>query len=138
MRIIAIIIFFYLSQSLSAFAIHSFNHIYSIFGGHHDSSKKAIFYNPISLEQKKKINSIAANYLRQPHYDYAFFGMRCGAADYEILAQLDIVKSYGIPTTSRKIFYPKKLRKRLFKKAKINAWRVDQFEGTKRRKWEND
>lgn len=64
--------------------------------------------------------------------------MRCGSSTYEILAQLGILKSYSHKKTVRKIFYPRKLRKRLFKKAKKNNWTVSREEGIDTRKWEKD
>ena len=100
--------------------------------------KKAIVYVPITNDQKKLFDSISAAYVVQTPYDYAFFGMRCGAATYEILGQLNILPKYSNGHTSRMIFYPKKLRKRLFKMAKANGWKVEHFEGAKKRKWEKD
>ena len=122
----------------SAFAIHSVTGFYSIFGGHPDSVKKAIFYVPVTAQQKSRADSISVSYRQQTPYDYAFFGMRCGAAAYDILAQLEVVKEYKITKTSWKIFYPKKVRKRLLKKAKTNAWKVEITKGSTRRKWEKD
>ena len=64
--------------------------------------------------------------------------MRCGAAAIEILGQLNILPAYSKKKTYRKIFYPKKLRKRLFKKAKKNNWLITRMHGSKKRKWEKD
>jgi hypothetical protein len=64
--------------------------------------------------------------------------MRCGAAAYDILGQLDVLTSYSYRKTYRKIFYPKKLRKRLFKKAKEYAWKVVRQDSSIKRKWEKD
>lgn len=105
----------------SMYAVHDSSSFYSILGGHPDSVKKIVVIIPISLQQKNAFDSIAACYLKQTPYDYALFGMRCGAASYEILAQLGIMKRYSYRKTYRKIFYPKKLRKRLLKKAKKMA-----------------
>lgn len=122
----------------SRYKIHDEDGFYSILGGTADSTKKAIVYVPIDARQKQLFDSISAAYLAQTPYDYALFGMRCGAATYDILGQLDILPYYSTSKTYKKIFYPKKLRKRLFKKAEENGWKVERVEGTERRKWERD
>jgi hypothetical protein len=122
----------------SEYTIDSKEDFYHYFGDRTDSSKYAIIHIPITSAQKRMFDSIAAQYLRQTPYDYAFWGMRCGAASYEILGQLGVLKKYGHHKTYRKIFYPKKLRKRLLKKARKHNWFIERQEGTHRRKWEKD
>lgn len=122
----------------STYALHSDNSFYAILGGHPDSVKKAIVYIPVTLQQKQQFDSIATAYLTQTPYDYALFGMRCGAATYEVLGQLNILPRYKNSKTYKKIFYPKKLRKRLFKKAGNNGWLIVRQDGSRRRKWERD
>jgi len=100
--------------------------------------KKASVIIPISFKQKEKLDSIVIAYSKETPYDYAFWGMRCASATYDILAQIDIVKEYSYRKTFRKIFYPKKLRKMLFKLAKKNKWLITREEGTHRRKWEKN
>ncbi|WP_460553299.1 hypothetical protein [Ferruginibacter profundus] len=122
----------------SHYAIHSQNDFYGILGGNPDSVKRTIVYIPVSRQQKQSFDSIAAVYIKQTPYDYALAGMRCGAAAYEILAQLNILPAYSYSKTYRKILYPKKLRKRLFKKARANGWTMLQYNGSSTRKWEKD
>lgn len=122
----------------SSYAVHSAHSFYGILGGQPDSVKKAIVYIPVSRQQKQQFDSIAAAYLAQTPYDYALFGMRCGAASYEILGQLNILPRYPNSKTYKKIFYPKKLRKRLFRKAGQNGWTIVRENGSDRRKWERD
>ena len=122
----------------SSFVEHNYNGFYGIFGGKAEDMKKAIIYIPITLAQKQKYDSLSLTYLQNTPYDYAFWGMRCGAATHDILGKLGIMPSYSHSKTIRKVFYPKKLRKRLLKKAKKNNWLVESQEGTKRRKWEKD
>ena len=122
----------------SKYTVHSYQGFYSILGGNPDSVKKAVVYIPVTLEKKHKFDSITQVYLKKSPYDYAFIGMRCGAAAYEILGQLNILPAYSKKKTYRKIFYPKKLRKRLFKKAKKNNWLIVRMHGSKKRKWEKD
>lgn len=122
----------------SMFAEHNSKSFYEILGGISDSVKRAVVFIPVSKEQKQKFDSLGAVYLKQTPYDYALFGMRCGAAAYEILAQLNILPGYSIEKTSREIFVPKKLRKRLFKKAEANNWIVYKQNGSAKRIWEED
>ena len=121
-----------------AFFLHSFENFYAILGGNSDSVKKAIVYIPITVKQKQKFDSIASAYLKQTPYDYALFGMRCGAATYDILAQLNILINYKYSKTYKKIFYPKKLRKILFKKAKENGWTIIRNKSSDKRRWKKD
>ncbi len=122
----------------SGFVEFPVNSFYSIFGGEPDSMKKAVVYIPITMEQKQRFDSIASLYVKQAPYDYAVFGMRCGAAAYDILGQLNILPVYSHTRTYKKIFYPKKLRKRLFKKANKNHWTIVSEDGSGKRRWERD
>jgi hypothetical protein len=122
----------------SAYAIHTENGFYNILGNTSDSVKGAIIRIPITQLQIERFDSITVAYLKQTPYDYAFLGMRCGSASYEILSQLKIVPSYPNRKTFRKIFYPKKLRSILLKKAIVNGWKIEYYEGSFKRKWEKD
>jgi hypothetical protein len=122
----------------SAYTTHTVNDFYSIFGGNTDSVKKTIIYIPITKQQRQKFDSIANVYLKQTPYDYAFIGMRCGGAAHDILGQLNIMPNYSYTKTYKKIFYPKKLRKRLLKKAVVNGWKIIKQDGSIKRKWEKD
>jgi len=66
------------------------------------------------------------------------FGMRCAASTYEILAQIGLLPQYSHFKTYMKIFYPRRLRKRLLAKAEQNNWTITRYEGTPKRKWERD
>jgi len=122
----------------SAYVVHSVRNFYSIMGSNADSVKMAVVYIPIDHKQKLLFDSISTCYLQQTPYDYAFIGMRCGAAAYDILSQLHILHRYSLNAIYKKIFYPKKLRERLFRKAAANRWLIVKREGSKRRKWEQD
>lgn len=126
------------SDRHSLYAVHSASSFYAILGSDPKDVKYAIVYVPVTEQQKQKFDSISAAYLQQTPYDYALLGMRCGAAVYEILAQLNVLPEYSIKKTSLKIFYPKKLRKRLFHMAERNGWTVINQNGSSRRKWEKD
>jgi len=122
----------------STFAVHSLNNFWSILGGDADEVKKATVIIPISEKQKNILDSIYKIYMWSTPYDYAFIGMRCGSAAYDILGQMGIVKYYTYRKTWKKIFYPKKLRRIILEKAKINHWKVIRADGVKTRIWERD
>ncbi|MCE3283597.1 MAG: hypothetical protein K0Q66_2334 [Chitinophagaceae bacterium] len=121
------------------YVVDSVRHFYSRLGGQHpDSAKKAIIVIPVTTQQKLRFDSIAAKYLDDAPYDYAFIGMRCGAATYEILAQLGIVERLSLLETVIAVPYPKKLRRQLLIEAAARGWTVVREEGTTRRRWEGD
>lgn len=105
--------------------------------GRVDSVKSTVYKIPITTEQKQKFKSISEAYLKETPYDYALFGVRCGSSTYEIMEQLGLLKSIGIRKTPvYRIFYPRKLRKRVRKKAKKEGWIRIRKEGVITRKWE--
>jgi len=122
----------------SRFVTHNFNDFYSIFGGRPDSVKSVIFYIPIKNEDAALLDSISKLYLAATPYDYAFIGMRCAAAAYDLTSHVGITKKLPRKRMYFKIFYPKKLRKKLFKLAKKNGWKYETKKGSIRRIWESD
>ena len=110
----------------------------SILGGDCKKVKTLTILIPIKPEQFQKLDSISKAYLIESPYDYAFLGMRCGAASYDLLAQLGIVPKYSRKKTSFKIFYPKILRRQLLQKAEANGWQLIRQEGSNHRVWERD
>ncbi len=122
----------------SAFVTHDKRGFYGILGGTIDSVKRLCVYIPVSLNEAKLFDSIYQSYRDSTPYDYAFFGMRCGASSYEILSQIGILERYSNMKTVCNIFYPKKLRKKLLKLTIRNNWQIKRSTGTKNRKWEKD
>ncbi len=108
------------------------------FGCPEERVKKGTVIIPVTPQQKQRFDSIANSYLLNSPYDYALFGMRCASATYDILSQIGVVERYSLKTTYMKIFYPKKLRLKLYAKAKEMGWAVVKQEGTSTRKWEQD
>lgn len=113
----------------SKFAIRTTEGFWEIFGGTSETVKKATVIIPITKQQKQKLDNITNAYTTHTPYDYAFIGMRCGSATYDILAQLGILRQYSFRKTYLKIFYPKKLRKRIFKIAYEQNWTIIKQEG---------
>ena len=120
------------------FNVHSIKSFYAILGGNPDSVKKAVVIVPLTILQKQLMDSLVVNYRRQSPYDYALVGMRCAAATYDILAQLGILKHLSFRKTYLNIFFPRKLRKRLFKKARKSNWAIERQVGSPKRKWDKD
>jgi len=122
----------------SAYKIETADEFWSVMKTKEDSIKKTTIIVPLTSQQKRKIDSITSAYAKEVPYCYAVFGMRCGASTYEILAQLGMLPQYPHFKTYMKIFYPRRLRKRLFSKAEQNNWIIIRKEGTPKRKWERD
>ncbi len=122
----------------SCYILSSPSKFNSILGGDCKKVKTLTILIPVEQEQVQKLDSLSKAYLTESPYDYAFLGMRCGAASYDVLAQLGIVTKYSHKKTSLKIFYPKILRRQLLQKAEENGWQMIRQEGSKHRVWESD
>jgi hypothetical protein len=122
----------------STYKIETAGEFWNVMETKEDSIKTATIAVPISPKQKQKFDSITTTYAKEVPYCYAVFGMRCGACTYDILAQMDLFPRYSQFRTSMKIFYPRRLRKRLLAKAEQHNWTIIQKEGTPKRKWERD
>lgn len=101
-------------------------------------NKTVTFIIPITQQQYLDIKRIHKTYCDTSPYDYAFFGMRCASTTQDILGQIAVVKKKKRVGNIVTTFYPKKLRKRLFKLAKKNNYQVIKNEGRLSRKWESD
>ncbi|MCC6370557.1 MAG: hypothetical protein IT236_06115 [Bacteroidia bacterium] len=122
----------------SKFSIHDSITFYAIMSGKEDTVKKTVIVMRITQGQKYRLDSIVNVYRRRAPYDYAFFGMRCGAAAAEILGQLGITQKTGFTKTWMHTFYPRKLRRRLERAAEKNHYTVIKSQGNVRRRWEKD
>jgi hypothetical protein len=101
-------------------------------------TKVVTFYIPISNEGYNKLISIVSDYCSSTPYDYAFIGMRCAAAAQDVLSQIGVVEPRSRFVNIFTTFYPKKLRKRMFKLAEKKHYKIEKQEGRKSRKWEKD
>lgn len=122
----------------SIYKIETEEEFWNVMKTKEDSIKRTTIIIPVSQQQKQKFDSITSNYLKQVPYCYAFFGMRCGASTYDILAKIGFFPQYSRFKTCMKIFYPRRLRKRLLTKAEQNNWTIIRKNGTPKRKWERD
>lgn len=109
---------------------------YNYFSSGTDRLQCTVITIPVSAAQKIRFDSISNEYLLATPYDYAFLGMRCAAASYNLLAHAGVVKMRPVRRTYKTIFYPKILRKKLLRKARKNHWAVTTQTGSNKRKWE--
>lgn len=78
------------------------------------------------------------NYSEQAPYDYAFFGMRCASSAHNLLADTSLFAPSGKLKSILSYPYPRRLRKKLLKKALRENWKVSKSEGSGEMIWETD
>lgn len=122
----------------SHYAKHSIADFWKTFASDSNKVTRCSFIIPIDSAQKALLDSIYNAYTSETPYDYAFIGMRCAAAASDVLAKLGILREKGRRATYLRFFYPKILRKKLFRLAKRNKWHIIRHEGVETRIWEND
>ena len=103
-----------------------------------NDNKRSVVCIPITAEQKTALAQVFQQWGTQTPYDYAIFGMRCAAATYDVLSEAGIVKPLRNENNIIRHFYPKLLRKRIYKWAKEKGWPIRYYEGKVSRKWESD
>ncbi|MCW3072121.1 MAG: hypothetical protein JWO44_2011 [Bacteroidetes bacterium] len=103
-----------------------------------DNQKVTTFIIPVTAEQHDQLLLLVSDYCSKVPYDYAFFGMRCAAASQDVLGKIGVVKPRGRLSNIYSTFYPKKLRRRMFRLAKEKHYKVISREGRTTRKWESD
>lgn len=102
------------------------------------TKKYAIVEIPITDMQYQHLKVIVAGYLKNSPYDYAFFGMRCASATYDVLSQIGILKKKSYLGNVFSNFYPRLLRRKILRLAKENKYKVIRLKGSKSREWEDD
>lgn len=102
------------------------------------TSKTVTFIIPLTNDQYNKIKLINQNYCKTTPYDYAFFGMRCANSTQDILGQIGVLKKKTRFLNVLTTFYPKKLRKRIFKVSKKKNYKIIKQSGRETRRWERD
>lgn len=120
------------------FKLQSINDFYNELAGNLDSLKKTIISISIDCKSKHLLDSVTQSYLKNTPYDYAFLGMRCSSACYDILGQIGLVYTYPKWQLWYRIFYQKILRKKILKYSEKNKWIIEKYIGTIRRIWEKD
>lgn len=127
----------------SCFKVYSERRMWNVLGNYYDnidSLRRAVFVVPITAAQKHTLDSLAQTYTSTTPYDYAFLGMRCASATYDVLRIAGIVTEcrhniwYNVFTTQdfRWLLYREYLRN------KENGWRLYTCKGSTSRKWDKD
>jgi hypothetical protein len=127
-------IFPHKKNKLSGYVIENYSQFAS------DTSGFKVTSITFNLTDSEYVNlkKIKQDYLSSTPYDYAFFGMRCAAAAYDVLSHADIVKKRSEFFNVFVNFYPKLMRKRMLKYARKNKLNVIMKKGRVGRKWEKD
>jgi len=103
------------------------------------ADKKYItFLIPISEEQYIHLKAILSSNIDESPYDYAFFGMRCASATYDVLSQIGIFQPQSRAKMIASNFYPRMFRRKMTELARKNGYTVVRVKGRKTRIWEND
>jgi len=103
------------------------------------AGKKYItFLVPLTQDQYIKLRSILMAYIDTPPYDYAFFGMRCASATYDVLSQIGLFKSVSRGQMIISNFYPRLFRRKMMELAHKNGYSIIRIKGRKSRIWEKD
>ncbi len=100
--------------------------------------KYAIVQIPISDAQYLLLHTILAEYIKNPPYDYAFFGMRCASATYDVLSQIGLLEQKTYCRNIKSNFYPKLFRRKILRLAKKHGYKITRLKGRKTRQWEED
>jgi hypothetical protein len=102
------------------------------------SKKVVVFMVPLSEEQYAKLRNLLMQYIEDAPYDYAFFGMRCASATYDVLSQIGLFKPLPRFQNIVSNFYPKRFRAKMFRLAQENHYTVISHKGRLTRIWEED
>lgn len=117
------------------FAVRNREGFWGYFGLPSDSLRRTTVTIPISDEQSKRLGNLVWGYAQRSPYDYAFFGMRCTSASYDLLMESGILKKHARHSIVLRYFYPRKLRKHLLRLANEQGWEVWESAGGARRRW---
>jgi hypothetical protein len=103
------------------------------------SDKKYItFLVPLTEDQYLRLKSILMANIDNPPYDYAFLGMRCASAAYDVLSQIGLFELKSRTANILSNFYPRLFRRKMFELARKNDYTVMRIKGRKTRIWEGD
>ena len=100
--------------------------------------KYTTFTIPVSRQQYDSLKKLMVEYALTTPYDYAFIGMRCASATWDILAQAGILQTHSKSWMILRCFYPKLFRNKLFKQQKEMHIDIHRQPGRDSRKWEMD
>jgi hypothetical protein len=93
---------------------------------------------PVDNEKLVRLNRILEEFHRKTPYDYAVFGMRCGASTYQILCVIGIFPPASRFEAMLRIPYPGILRRKLLRIAGAKNFRIYNQAGKDTRIWAKD
>lgn len=102
------------------------------------TKKVVVFLVPLTGEQYNQLRAILMEYIENTPYDYAFFGMRCASATYDVLSQIGLFESLPRIRNIVSNFYPRRFRAKMFRLAQENHYTVVKHTGRLTRIWEED
>ena len=102
------------------------------------SKKVVVFMVPLTGEQYVKLRAILMQYIENTPYDYAFFGMRCASATYDVLSQIGLFEPLPRFRNMVSNFYPRRFRAKMFRLAQENHYTIIKHTGRLTRIWEED
>jgi hypothetical protein len=105
---------------------------------HRPDEKTAVVIIPLRKDQYLRLDSILRLYAVATPYDYAVFGMRCSSSAYDVLSQIGLFKKKKRFANMITTFYPRRMRKRIYKMACKNNYTITLTPGRKTRVWEKD
>lgn len=91
---------------------------------------------PVTKQQHDSILHMYRRNLKNSPYDYAFFGTRCAASCYKMLADAGVFPRASLRKSRWIAFYPRPLKRKLTKKARKKGWNWTVREGSYTRRWE--
>jgi hypothetical protein len=103
------------------------------------AGKKYItFVIPLNDSQYHRLRDTLMAYIANPPYDYAFFGMRCAAAAYDVLSQIGLFRPLSRTDNILSNFYPRLFRRKMFALARQKGYQIIRVRGRRTRIWEGD
>jgi hypothetical protein len=127
----------------SWFRVMTVHRMWTLLGNYYnniDSLQRAMFVIPVTPQQRHAIDSLSRAYLTHTPYDYAFLGMRCASASYEILVHAGVASWYRRGLW-HKIFTTRKFRYAIYKeylRRRAAGWRLYTWKGSHSRVWDRD
>jgi hypothetical protein len=90
---------------------------------------------PVAIADKKFLIDYFEENIVNASCDYSFFGERCASNCYHLLKQIGKIDGGSYLFNA---FYPARFRRKLLKSAKEKGYRIEQFKGSEKRKWEGE
>ena len=111
----------------SQFNIRTRTEFLGLFGQDHENTHGITITIPVSFSRQQKLATTARKYVYKSPYDYAFVGMRCASATYEILARAGILKPFSLNATAFLFPSPLFLKIYLLRIAHKKHWKAEKF-----------